>query len=91
MADDSVDPFCTFCGNRLAYQCAHCGHAISKTPHCGNCGTELYQIPECVRCGSWLTRDYMDTLGAEGCAQCVGKPAVKPAVTFDTLDDDIPF
>ena len=91
MADDSVDPFCTFCGTRLAYQCSNCGHAIAKTPHCGNCGSEIYRIPECIRCGSWLTREYMDTLGAEGCVQCIGKPAEKPAATFDTMDDDIPF
>ena len=91
LANDSVHPFCTHCGKRLAYQCQNCGQPITSTPHCGNCGSETYRVPTCARCSSWLTSAYMDSLGADGCMQCIGKPAVKPAPTFDTMDDDIPF
>ena len=92
IAEQCLDPFCTFCGEKLTYQCGECGHSIATTPHCGNCGTKNFQVPECARCGSWLTRgDMVGTLGEGGCSKCKGKAPKNAIAKFDDIDDDIPF
>jgi eukaryotic-like serine/threonine-protein kinase len=91
---DSTGSFCTSCGGALAYLCKNCGAPISETPHCGSCGAENFKVPECKKCGSWLTKEYMDSLGASGCSKCAarrspyGRPAPAPR---PKTDDDIPF
>lgn len=91
---DSTGSFCTSCGDSLAYLCKNCGSPISETPFCGSCGAENFKVPECKVCGSWLTREFMGTLGETGCRKCNGKrPSWRPAPAagkFD-LDDEIPF
>lgn len=91
---DSTGSFCTSCGKTLSYLCQNCGVPVSETPFCGSCGVENYRVPECKVCGSWLTREFMDTLGESGCSKCNGKkPNNRPAPSppsFD-LDDEIPF
>jgi serine/threonine protein kinase len=93
---DSTSSYCTSCGQSLTYLCRNCSSSVSETPYCGGCGAEVFTIPECKSCGSWLTRDYMDSMGADGCLKCKDKPR-RPAPTptpssgFDDMDDDIPF
>lgn len=97
---ESTDSFCTGCGHQLKYQCGDCGAPTQNTPHCGSCGAELFCRPECKTCGSWLTKDFMDDRGANGCRKCIGKAkaaqspgprVVKGAPSFSDMDDDIPF
>lgn len=97
---ESTDSFCTGCGHQLKYQCGECGAPIQNTPHCGSCGAELFCRPECKTCGSWLTKDFMDDLGAKGCRKCIGKAkaaqglgsrSAKGAPVFSDMNDDIPF
>lgn len=92
--NDSTSSFCTSCGNSLLYQCSNCGSSVTETPFCGSCGAEIYVVPECKVCGSWLTREYMDSIGASGCSKCKGKERNKlplAPTAFDEMDDDIPF
>ena len=89
--EKATNSFCTACGGQLSYQCPSCGVPIANTPYCGNCGGQLYRIPECEKCGSWLTRDYIDSGGANGCLKCVKNEPAKTAVSFSDFDDDIPF
>lgn len=95
---ESTGSYCTSCGKTLAYRCRNCGSAVTETPYCGSCGAEIYSVPECKVCGSWLTKEFMDSLGSSGCSKCNGKARTKtspaPAKTstgFDDMDDDIPF
>lgn len=92
---DSISSYCTSCGKSLTYLCRNCSSPVSETPYCGGCGAEVFTVPECKSCGSWLTRDYMDSMGASGCLKCKDKqqrPVLpKPASGFDDMDDDIPF
>lgn len=91
---DSTGSYCTSCGDSLLYTCKNCGSPISETPYCGNCGAEGYKLPECMQCGSWLTKEYMDTLGEGGCFKCrTKKPPAFPraARTVPPDDDDLPF
>ncbi len=94
---ESTGMYCTSCGKNLAYLCRNCGSSVTETPFCGCCGAEIYTIPECKVCGSWLTREYMDSMGALGCSKCKGKehnkaPASPRTVpSFADMDDDIPF
>lgn len=90
---DSTGSFCTSCGGSLAYLCKNCGAPISETPYCGGCGSENFRIPECKSCGSWLTKEYMDSLGEFGCFKCKGKPRAKQRAPQPSpnLEDDIPF
>lgn len=91
---DSTGSFCTSCGGSLAYLCKNCGAPISETPYCGSCGAENFRVPECGLCGSWLTKDYMDSLGESGCSKCkakkttLGRNSLEPEAD---MDDDIPF
>lgn len=86
---ETTDSFCTACGGQLTYQCPSCGIQVENTPYCGNCGAQIYRIPECQECGSWLTREFMDTGGANGCLKCRKKESASPS--FSDFDDDIPF
>lgn len=93
---DSTSSYCTSCGKSLTYLCRNCSSSVSETPYCGGCGAEVFNIPECKSCGSWLTRDYMDSMGAYGCLKCKDKPrrpvpTAKPSTGFEDIDDDIPF
>ncbi|NML44096.1 protein kinase [Ramlibacter sp. G-1-2-2] len=93
---DSTSSYCTSCGKSLTYLCRNCGSSVGETPYCGGCGAEVFNIPECKTCGSWLTRDYMDSMGAAGCLKCKDKPrpprlTPSPSSGFDDMDDDIPF
>lgn len=97
---DSTDSFCIGCGHQLNYQCADCGAPIQNTPHCGTCGAELFCRPECKVCGSWLTKEFMDDRGINGCRKCMrkakasrllGQAPTKVAPSFADMDDDIPF
>lgn len=91
---DSTGSFCTSCGGSLAYLCKNCGGPISETPYCGSCGAENFRVPECKACSSWLTKEYMDSMGEYGCSKCkdkkprLGRSTPKPATASD---DDIPF
>jgi serine/threonine-protein kinase len=91
---DSTGSYCTSCGKPLSYLCRNCGSSVTETPYCGGCGAEIFTIPECKQCGSWLTREYMDSMGESGCSKCKTKGRAKlsgaPA-TFQDLDDEIPF
>lgn len=94
VVNDSTGLYCTNCGKSLVYMCRNCGSSVTETPFCGSCGAEIYTIPECKVCGSWLTREYMDSMGASGCSKCKGKERSKPPpapTTFADMDDDIPF
>lgn len=89
---DSTGSFCTSCGKSLVYICRNCGSSVSETPFCGSCGAEIYTVPECKACGSWLTREYIDSMGASGCSKCKERKKRPPApTTFDAMDDEIPF
>ncbi|MCU6433267.1 serine/threonine-protein kinase [Undibacterium sp. Jales W-56] len=91
---DSTGSFCTSCGGSLAYLCKNCGAPISETPYCGSCGSENFRVPECRTCGSWLTKEFMDSLGQSGCAKCKDKkPVIRRTApqTAPSTDDDIPF
>lgn len=96
----STDSFCTGCGHQLKYQCSNCGAPFKNTPHCGACGTEMFRRPECKACGSWLTKEYMDDEGENGCRKCKAKIMPNPAglplsrksvTSFADINDDIPF
>lgn len=90
---ESTGSYCTSCGSSLRYVCRGCGVPISETPFCGNCGSEIYRVPECKICGSWLTKEYMGSLGKAGCAKCQGKQrdlGARPDTARD-FDDEIPF
>lgn len=91
--NDSTGSFCTSCGGTLSYLCKNCGSPISETQYCGNCGSENFNIPECKKCGSWLTKEFMDSLGESGCLKCQSKkPRLLSAVPPPNwIDDDIPF
>lgn|GEM_PF-1323661 len=90
---DSTGYYCTSCGGSLTYLCRNCGVPVSETPFCGNCGAEIYRLPECKVCGSWLTKEYMDSLGESGCSKCRGnKPgSIQPVASTSADDDEIPF
>jgi eukaryotic-like serine/threonine-protein kinase len=89
----STDSFCTGCGHLLNYQCSDCGAPTKNTSHCGSCGNEMFRRPECKKYGSWLTKEFIDDGGINGCRKCIAKSAVaqKPSPTFSDMDDDIPF
>ena len=92
--NESTGSYCTSCGKSLVYMCRNCGSPVTETPFCGSCGAEIYAIPECKVCGSWLTREYMDSMGESGCSKCSGKKRSKSSsapTTFEDLDDEIPF
>lgn len=92
--NESTGLYCTSCGKPLVYMCHNCGSSVTETPFCGSCGAEIFTIPECKVCGSWLTHEYMDSMGASGCSKCKGKEPSKqqPApATFADFDDEIPF
>ncbi len=91
VVENATNSFCTSCGEQLTYQCPSCGIQIANTPYCGNCGTQLYRIPECQKCGSWLTREFMDTGGADGCVKCNKSKPTGASASFSDFDDDIPF
>jgi serine/threonine protein kinase len=86
---ETTDSFCTVCGGQLVYQCPSCGIQVTNTPYCGNCGAQIYRVPECQKCRSWLTREYMDSGGANGCMKCSKKTPASPP--FSDFSDDIPF
>jgi eukaryotic-like serine/threonine-protein kinase len=95
---ESTSSYCTSCGKSLTYLCRNCGSSVSETPYCGGCGAEVFTVPECKSCGSWLTREYMDSMGEQGCLKCKEKPrrsaptpSATPSSGFDDMDDDIPF
>lgn len=89
--EKSTTSYCTACGKQLIYQCPSCGIQVAKTPYCGDCGTQLYRIPECQKCGSWLTREFMDTGGANGCFKCINSQPTGTSASFPDMNDDIPF
>lgn len=89
---DSTGSYCTSCGKSLVYLCSNCGSSVTETPFCGSCGAEIYTVPECKLCGSWLTREYMDSMGDSGCSKCNAKRRVaQSSIAAPFSDDDIPF
>ena len=93
--EESTEPFCTSCGNKLIYQCENCGSSIDNTKFCGGCGAQQFDVPECQQCGSFLTKKdmNMDTK-IHGCEKCKVKKTqdkISPPMVEDGFDDDIPF
>lgn len=99
--EESIATHCTDCGNALIYQCEKCTSSIDNTRFCGGCGTEQFHIPECRKCGSFLKKIDMDKkTELDGCERCnleeaalqaQKPPKPKTPISWDDLDDDIPF
>lgn len=91
--EESIDTFCTSCGNKLLYKCPGCGNSIEKTAFCGGCGTKQFSIPECEQCGSFLMKEDMNKNTKDvGCSKCrSNKPRTPLSIPTDSYDDDIPF
>jgi len=93
--EESTEPFCTSCGNKLIYQCEGCGSPIDHTKFCGGCGAQQFGVPECVKCHSFLKKEDMNTdTENNGCEKCRNKkPTIpkSPPKIDDGFDDDIPF
>jgi eukaryotic-like serine/threonine-protein kinase len=88
VVESATDSHCTNCGDHLVYQCKGCGAPITNNAFCGSCGSEILLVPECKLCSSWLTREYMDTMGADGCRKCL--PVAKSG-NVGLVDENIPF
>ncbi len=92
--EESTDPFCTSCGNKLIYQCENCGSPIENTKFCGGCGTKQFDVPECLKCHSFLTKNDMNTdTKNNGCEKCRNKnqEAQNSQAIMNDGFDDIPF
>ena len=93
--EESTEPFCTSCGNKLIYQCENCGTSIENTKFCGGCGTQQFEVPECLQCGSFLTKkDMGKDKKTNGCESCRSKKThIQTALPIveDGFDEDIPF
>jgi serine/threonine protein kinase len=95
--EECTDTHCTFCGNKLVYQCS-CGYPIANTPFCGGCGGELFKVPECKKCGSYLKKIDMGKDTSDGCSKCKSKQpqpqqgyGYRQATPQPIKSDDIPF
>jgi len=95
LIDESTEPFCIRCGNKLIYQCENCGGSIDNTKFCGGCGTEQFKIPECLKCGSYLKKvDMNKNTEINGCEKCRNKKkqsSTTPTAVMAEFDDEIPF